>query len=319
MKLNEFIKGLRAKYNSVSLKKLATKKQYELYHFCYKNKREQNEIVLINKKTKEVCKREKVKKNVDIKRISANFKKGVKEYSKQIERVKRELIEKSQENGVRNILTAGAKSKQYDIKLKELEKKKNADTKFRNEKQKKDSVWLFMIASMILEFLKENGKVEIVDDVVKSRKDIEIELGEKKLLELYLFIVKQLQQIGVLKGRVKFDIVKINADKLLDIVFNRYNNKIPHYRILMCLYMIDLYKYEVKNKELFMIFDKNFFENMLDNIEKDLQEQGYEEYRENSQKLAYELFKELYNKKILTKQEVKEFFKKMNAKKEQDE
>ena len=309
MKLNEFIKELRAKYNSVSIKKLASKKHCELYHFSYKNKREQNELLVINK-NKEIITKEKVKKDVNFKQFATLFKKNVSEYIKQKRNIQKAKQNEAKKIGVRNLKTIDIKAKQYEKRLEELEKKKIADTKFKNDKQKKDAIYLFIIASIILEFLKDDKKlVELKNDIVVKKENVELALGEKELLNIYLYIVKQLNSIGILKGRIKYDIVKINADKVLDKVFNKYNNEIFHYQILMGMYMIDFYKNDIKFKELDLVYNKQYFADLLEATENAVSKE-HEEYRENSQKLAYDISEEIYNKRVMTKQQAKEFFKK---------
>ena len=306
MKLNEHIRKINETYSSVSIKKVACIKQFELYHISFKNKREQNTIVLVYKKNKEVVKIEKVRRdNIDT--IVSNFKKNIKAYSLKEKQLKKELMKTSQEHKVKNIKEYAKKIKVEQKKALQKEKKKISDSGFKSEKEKKDAIMIFMIASIILDFFKETNKVSLKNDVATLKNNVDLQ--EKKLFELYLHLVKQLQQIGVLKGRVKYDIIKANADKTLDIVFKKYNNKIDYYLILMGLYLIDYYKSEVKNKTLSLKNSKEIYET-LKKVENDLINEGSEKYRENSQKLAYDVGYQLFGIKLLTKQESKEFFKK---------
>jgi len=292
MKLNEFIKELRAKYNSVSLKKIAFKKQYELYHFCYKNKREQNEIVLVSKKTKEICKREKIKKSVNIKELATNFKKGIEIYSKEFEAQKKNFIKKSQNTGVRNIIKADKKITNIKQKKQKERQKKLSDFKFKNEKQKKDILYMWFVFSFLREHLIQNELVTIGknnEPILKSDKMI-----DKKLLKFLNEVGAELTEKGVRDNSVKLDIIQSLQKTTYNKVLSKTHQEDMFY-IITLLYMLKMWKLDNDFKKLFIPIDNEFIEPYLEYMTNYLLKED-EKVTENSIKIAFYLFEEIYKK-----------------------
>ena len=300
MKLNEHIASLKGKYVAVSpIKLLAKKKGIELYQIQVKNKITQTYLIFVDKHKKVLEYKKASIKEVD--KIVRHFKKTaivvVNEFNKHKQLLKqKERIEL--ENKVHNTL------KQKQEKLK-------SNPHFKSEKQLIDITFAFMVASIFLDYLKEYKYIKVENKIIKKTNEMDIDV--KHIYDTYMYIVRHLDTLGVEEGKVKYDIVKIKADRIIERVFKKYNNNLPHFPILMGLYLLELWREDVKNKTIHIEYNSKLLTDIIEQVEKNLQNEGQENNRENSQKLAYDMFYELYKERIKTKQETKKFFKNLKG------
>ena len=309
MRLNEYLKELRSKYQEVSpLKELASKKGNVLYQISYKNKREQRVLLVVDKK-KKIISKEKIKKDLDIKAVAISFKRNLERYIQEVQKSKKIKIQQSQTHGVRDLKVIDEVKKKIAIKTKQKAKKLQSNCKFKSKYQERDALYIYFVFKFLREHLLSDDRVRLVNNelVLVSNNKI-----DEQLLKILKEISGELVYIGVRDDTCKKDLLDNRHQKIFNIVMSKNNQNEDMYFVLAAMYMLQHYKYEVKFKSLNLGYDIDwdFVNSFLESLEEMLYKEN-EELAENSAKVAKLILKEIYDIDVATKKEAKEILSKL--------
>jgi len=283
MKLHHFLNKFKIK----TLKKEFHKNGFILYHLITKDTRELHYVVIVNEKTKDIFKKKLIAKN-KIKGFISNFKKS---FKAQIQALKDNYKLQNKPN-VKRIKTAKKITKKLKEKNKKRLKEIESDFKFKNEKQKKDILYMWFVFSFLREHLIQNELVTIGknnEPILKSDKMI-----DKKLLKFLNEVGAELTEKGLRDNSVKLDIIQNMQKTTYKKVISKTHQEDMYY-IITLLYLLKMWKLDNDFKKLLIPIDNEFIEPYLEYMTNYLLKED-EKVTENSVKIAFYLFEEIYNK-----------------------
>jgi len=301
MKLNELLKDFRNKCEFVESKEITKVGKVRIFHIKTKNKRSVSYLATVLKNG------ELIDKVI----IAENKIKGtVAQVKKILKQSKNSSSYNNVLNGFRNTEKITKKAEKIKSKIEEKVKKKMVDYKYKNDKEKKDVFFVWFAYAYIREHLVDLGALHIdKNDNYTLKSD---DFINKKVFDILKSIGQELSSRGVVTGSIKFDIIKEEHKKIHKKVLNYFKGNDEFYHIVIGLYLITLWKNDVKFKTLKALnIDYKFVADLLESLfESDFIENKVYEDSEDFAKLIY---REIYGEHIMTHKETKEMFNKIKT------